>query len=466
VKPQKQLGIFALAMLTVAAIISLRNLPLAAEYGLASITYSVVAALVFFIPIALVTAELATGWAQAGGNYNWVSQAFGKKIGFFALWSAWMESIAWFPAILAFTAAMLAHVLQPWFIGLEESKWFCLAVMLSVFWGATFLNFLGIEFSSTITSLGVICGTLIPGSLIIGLGLWWILSGQPLQFEVSYQALFPEWNWNHMALFSGILLGLAGVELAVFHINEARNPQKDYPKALLLAVIVILVLSLVGTLAIAAVVPQERLSLTSGLMQAFAIFFGNFDIHWGVPFLAFLALLGSLAGINAWTVGPAKGLLVTAQDGFLPAWLKRVNKKQVPTALLIFQATIGTLLSGVFLLVDDHSAAFWVLTALSAQFTVVQYILVFISALKLRYSHPHIKRSFKVPGGKFGIWLVTLVGLMACIFGFVIVFLPPLQLKTGDQSQYRLLLATAFIVLSLPPLVLSYWRDRKQKISG
>ncbi|HXH54807.1 MAG TPA: amino acid permease, partial [Gammaproteobacteria bacterium] len=121
IQPKRVLGTFTLAMITVAAIISLRNLPLSAEFGLSSIFYFVVAALVFFIPIALTTAELATGWPRAGGNYVWVSEAFGKPVGFFSLWTAWMESIAWFPAILAFTGAMLAHLLTPLFPGLEHN---------------------------------------------------------------------------------------------------------------------------------------------------------------------------------------------------------------------------------------------------------------------------------------------------------------------------------------------------------
>jgi len=176
IQPKRVLGTFTLAMITVAAIVSLRNLPLSAEFGLSSIFYFVVSAIVFFIPIALTTAELATGWPRAGGNYVWVSEAFGKPFGFFSLWTAWMESIAWFPAILAFTGAMLAHLLTPLFPGLEHNKIFYFAVMLTVFWGATFLNFLGIKTSGWISALGVVTGTLIPGALIIGLGIYWVMA--------------------------------------------------------------------------------------------------------------------------------------------------------------------------------------------------------------------------------------------------------------------------------------------------
>lgn len=462
-KKTRVLGTFSLAMITVAAIISLRNLPLSAVFGMSSIFYFALAAIGYFIPIALVTAELATGWPKPGGNYIWVGEAFGKPWGFFTLWMSWMESISWFPAILAFTAAMLAHLIHPLFPGLEHSKAFYFTIMLLVFWGATFINFLGIETSSWVSSLGVITGTLIPGALIILLGIWWILAGHPSHIEFSWSALIPDFRLETMVFFSGILFALSGVELAVFHIRDAKHPQKDYPRALAIASFIIFVVSILGTLAIAVVVPQNDISLLSGIIQAFTVFFGSFNLLWAVPIMALLALIGALAGINTWTVGPAKGLLVTAEDGFLPPALKKVNAKGAPTGMLIFQGCVGTILSFIFLFMNDHSAAFWVLTALAAQFTVVQYGLVLCAAVWLRYSQPEIKRTYRVPGGNIGIWIISLIGIIFCMFGFAIVFIPPEQLETGDRTVYQLLLLVSFIILTIPPIVLSYYRHINQK---
>lgn len=460
---KRVLGTFTLAMITVAAIISLRNLPISAEFGLASVFYFIVSALVFFIPIGLVTAELATGWPHAGGNYIWVSEAFGKPWGFFALWTAWMESIVWFPAILAFTAAMLAHLIAPMFPGLEHSKVFYFMVMLSVFWGTTFLNFFGMETSGWVTSLGVIAGTIIPGILIMGLGVWWLYAGHPSHIHFTWNALIPEFKWDNMVFFSGILLSLAGVEVPAFHIRDAKHPQKDYPRALAIAAILILAISILGTLSIAIVVPQKDISLLSGIIQAFEAFMRPFQLTALVPLLALFALIGSLAGVNTWTVGPAKGLLVTAQDGFLPPALKKVNKKGAPTGMLLFQACIGSILSLVFLWMDSHSAAFWVLTALSAQFTVAQYGLVFAAVIRLRYTQPNVKRPFKVPGGKTGLWITSLIGIAACLFGFWIVFVPPAQLDVGNQIEYQTILTVSLIALSSVPVILTHYRKRQIK---
>lgn len=455
----KPLGVFALAMITVAAIVSLRNLPLTAELGLASIFYLILAVVLFFVPIALVTAELASSWPKSGGCYAWVSEAFGKPTGFFALWFAWMESISWFPAILAFTAAMLANMLLPLlpYPGLEENKIFLVPVILAIFWGATFYNFLGVRLSSIFSSLGVILGTIIPGALIIILGLWWIFSGNTTVIDLSLDALIPEFELSTIVIFSGILLALAGAELAAFHIRDAKNPQKSYPRALLLASVFIVTIYILGTLGIAVVVPQQDISLASGIIQALQVFFAKLNITWIIPLVAMFLFLGTLASINAWTVGPAKGMLVVAKDNFFPPKLKKTNKHGVPTSLLILQATVGSILSLVFLYMGSNSAGIWILVALSAQFTLAQYFLVFLAVLKLRYSQKDTPRAFKAPC----IWLLVIIGVIGCIFSFFIVYIPPSQLEILDDNVYRLSLILSFVVLSLPPYFMTKARAKK-----
>jgi amino acid transporter len=456
-KPRTRvLGTFTLAMITMAAIVSLRNLPLNAELGFSSVFFLCLAALIFFIPTALVIAELAAAWPRAGGCYVWVGEAFGKPLAFVTLWLSWMASVAWFPTILAFTATMLAHILTPIFPGLESSPLFIMLCMLAIFWITTFSNFCGIEFSGFLISGGVLIGTLIPGLLIIILGIAWVFNGNPSQIPLSINSLIPDCKLDNLILFSGLVLGLAGVELAAYHVREAKDPQHSYPRALLLASGLILSVYILGTLAIAIVVPQQDLSLASGLVQAFAVFFTQVGLPWMVPLMAAFLLCGALAGINAWVVGPAKGMLIVAQDGFLPNWLQRANKHGVPTALLVMQAIVGSLLALLFMYIRNNNTSIWILIALSAQFTCVVYVLIFCAALKLRLSQPYVARPFRVKA----IWAVAACGIVACVFSFAIVYVPHVKLVSIEYASYSFLLMMSFLVLLLPAIMLIYFRDR------
>ncbi len=125
-KIKKILSAFPLSMIAVAAIVSLRNLPLAAEYGLGSIFFYVVAGLAFLIPTALVAAELATAWPKKGGIYVWVSEAFGHRYGFLATWLEWVMNMVWNPTALSFLAATFAYVINP---ALVNDRIFMVSVM-------------------------------------------------------------------------------------------------------------------------------------------------------------------------------------------------------------------------------------------------------------------------------------------------------------------------------------------------
>ncbi|NQE46402.1 hypothetical protein C5S31_10310 [ANME-1 cluster archaeon GoMg2] len=71
-----RINVFTLIMITAAFVASVRNRPMMAETGLNMIFCALIAALLFLISTALVSAELATGWSQQGGVYVWVKEDF------------------------------------------------------------------------------------------------------------------------------------------------------------------------------------------------------------------------------------------------------------------------------------------------------------------------------------------------------------------------------------------------------
>src|SRR5271157_592163 len=140
--PRRFMNVFLLAMLNLSIMASLRNLPIVAHYGYGLIFFYAVVAIGFLFPCALVSAELATGWAKTGGIYIWVREAFGPRWGFFAVWMQWIHNVTWFPAILSFSAVTFAYVVNP---ALVENRIYLISVILGGFWGATLFNCLGLK---------------------------------------------------------------------------------------------------------------------------------------------------------------------------------------------------------------------------------------------------------------------------------------------------------------------------------
>lgn len=449
---EKFMGPFVLAMLSVSAIISLRNLPTTALLGTQSIIFFIAAGLCFFIPVALACAELASGWPKQGGVYLWVEEAFGPKWGFLAIWLQWVESVVWLPTILSFIAATTAYLIDP---ALEQNKYFLVGMMLLFLWGTTFLNFRGIKVSSLFSTLGVLFGTIVPGVLLIFLGFSQLPKAESsglLQF--STEALFPTTQLGTFVTFTAILLGLCGMEIPAYHVKNVQDPKRDFPRAMFLATIIILAISIFGSLAIAAVIPKSEMSLISGPMQAFHLFFNSFGVGWVSPVLALLTLIGSLAILNTWIIGPSKGLLSTAQEGQMPAVFKKINRAEVPTHLLYLQAIVGTILISFFVFNPSVHAAYWMVNTLAAQIYLLMYMILFFGLIRLRYSQPNTARAYKIPGGKFGVWVVGGIGALTCLFAFLIGFVKPTDIVFHHTDlEYAGMLLIGIVVCSIPPFV-------------
>ncbi|HET9844058.1 MAG TPA: APC family permease, partial [Gammaproteobacteria bacterium] len=240
--------------------------------------------------------------------------------------------------------------------------------------------------------------------------------------------------------------------------KEAKNPQVSYPLSMLVSSGIILFIYIFGSLSIAFVVSPRDINLFAGLMQAFTEFFTAFNLRPILPIVVFLAVVGSLAGINTWIIGPAKGILASAHYGFLPPWMQKTNKKGMPIGTLFVQAIIASLLSMVFYFMPSVNAAFWIITALTVQFAMIMYILIFCACIKLRYSQPDQYRHYRIPGGKLGVWLVAGVGSLASSFAFFICYVPPSQIDTGNIWFFESFLLLGLIGLSLPPIYFIFFR--------
>ena len=175
------------------------------------------------------------------------------------------------------------------------------------------------------------------------------------------------------------------------------------------------------------------------------------------PYMAALIAIGAIGSLSTWVVGPCKGLLAAAENGDLPPKFRQVNKKGMPIVILIFQGVIVTLLSLVFLFMPSVNSGFWVLSVLAAELYLVMYILMFAAAIKLRYKKPDVPRAYSIPGGKIGLWIVTGVGILNCLFAMTIGFIPPEQIGSENTFVYvgLLLLGVVFFCLA-PSLILCF----------
>ena len=399
----KNITTMQLALMTAAAVISLRGLPMMAQEELTMFFYIFFATFLFLIPAALVGAELGSAFASRGGGvYSWVKEAFNPHLGFTAIFLQWIQNVVWYPTVLGFAAASIAYMIGV--PDLAQNGVFVGLFSIIMYWFATWVTLKGTSTVSGITSKGFIIGTVLPGVVIIALALIWVLGDNEIAFQHipekvsqvvnasaghAHPRLFPHiTGMNDIAFLAGILLLFAGVEVHAVHAPELKQPQKQFPRAMFIAAFISFGLFTLGSLAVAIITPYDQINLQSGLFTTFDIAFKHYHVGWLTNVLSLLIAFGALASVMSWISGPSRGLLWTAKEGQLPDFMKKTNKNGSQINILLIQGCIVTVLSSLYIVMKDVSVAFFLLSALTIGLYLIMYMLMYAADPPTLYATP------------------------------------------------------------------------------
>ena len=458
-KAKAVIGMMAFAIMNVTTIVSLRGMPAQAEYGLASIFYYLFAAVVFLIPVSLVAAELAAAFPKQGGVFRWVGEAFGPRWGFAAVYYQWQAIVVWFPTVLIFAAAALAYIWWPptFDEALSNNKLYTIVVLLAVYWFVTLFTFRGMQSSARLSSLGGLFGTIIPGGILIALGIAYVAMGKPMHLALNTGFVPDFGNFHNMVLAAGIFLYFAGMEMQAVHVQSLANPARNYPLSVLIATVMVVAIFVLGTLAVGVVIPSDAIDLNHGLLVAYNALWSAFGLPWLGNVMAAMLAFGVLGQVSVIVAGPSMGLLAVGKAGYLPHLLQKTNSHGIPVAILVLQGLLVTLLCVSFTVLPSVQSAYELLSQMASIIYLVMYLIMFIAGIRLRYTQPDRARPFRIPGGNLGMWLVGLVGLAGAVVAIAFSFIPPSQINTGSPALYvGSLLLGSVIFLAIPFIIYAF----------
>jgi len=448
----------ALALMTVGSVGYLGSTPATAVFGFASIFLYVLPAAVFLLPISLVAAELASGWE--GGVYNWVREGLSARMGLVAVWCQFAQTIFYYPALLAYVGSTLAYIIDR---NLASNGIYTAAVIVVLFWSGVLVSSRGVGFVARLSSSGTVIGTLIPGVVLVVLAVIYLLQGNESAAPINVHHVLPAWSGlASVVLLVNSFFTYAGIEVNAVHVNELRDPGREYPKAMFLATAVVLGVFILPTLAISWVIPTRQISLTAGVMQAFDSLLRHFHLAFAVPVVAVALAVGALAGMLAWLDGPAEGLLdIGREQGYIPPYFQRTKREGVEVRILAAQGVVITLIGLLYAFVPTVSNAYWIFAAMATQVYLIMYVLMFIAAVRLRRRQPDHARGYRAPALR----LLCVVGGISCVVAFLIGFVAPSQLAHTSPVGYALLiLGGIFTIGILPPLLFLRFRKPGWKV--
>ena len=452
-----KLSVMTLAIMNVTAVVSLRGLASEAIYGIQSAFYYLFAAIVFLIPTAMVAAELAAMYAsKQGGVFRWVGEAYGPRVGFLAIWLQWIQSTIWYPTVLTFGAVSIA------FIGtdptadatLASNRVFTLVVVLAIYWIATFIALRGLDWVGKVSKWGGIIGTIVPAGILILLAIIYLAKGghNYLNTHVSF---FPDLtNFSNLVLASSIFLFYAGMEMMGIHVMEVDNPKRNYPRAIIIGSLVTVLIFILGTFALGIVVPAKDISLTQTLLIGFDNYFSFLRMSWLGSVVAIALVFGVLAGVLTWVSGPSKGIFTVGRAGYLPPFFQKTNSRGVQRNILLVQGVIVTILGMLFVVMPSVQSFYQILSQLTVLLYLIMYMLMFSSAIVLRYKRPQLERPFRLGRGNALMWILGGLGFAGSLLAFVLSFIPPSQIAVGSKSVWFSVLIVGSLVVVIIPFII------------
>ncbi len=389
-KLKKELGLFEVTLAGIGVILG------AGIYALIGIASGIAGnaiwlAFVIGAVIALLTglsyAELSSMFKRDAGEYNYVENAFNKKM------ALYLGLVIVFAGIV--TAAAVSLGFANYFSALFKTPVIYIAILLTLL--LSLLNYYSIKESSWFNNIATVIESL--GLIII------IILGIKFIGKVDYFEMPHGFNGVLQAT-ALIFFAFLGFDNIIKLAEETKDPQKTIPKAVMLSIIISSIIYILVAISAVSILGWQSLSASKApLADVAASSFG------GIAFvvLAIIALFSTSNTVLVSLVTTSRMAYGMAEEKGLPKFISLVDKKTRTPWVAIFLIMIVTVL---FILIGDIKFV----AGLANLGLFITFTFVNLSLIILRYKKPYMERKFKVPLNISKFNIPAFLGFLFCLF--------------------------------------------------
>ena len=453
---RRTLGRLDALAFVITAVVVLDTIGAVAVGGAQAFLWLAVMGVLFLYPSALVTAELSAAFPQEGGHYVWASKAFGRTVGALSSLFYWAESPIWIGGSLAITSVA---VVDRSFIRLDGVR-----SLVGV------LAFVTITIGCALLPMRL--ARLVP---IVGAGARFALLGGFTLAVGFYAASHGIHGVRHLTAFSPtfatfaaivpvLLYNYLGFDIPATAGGEMRDPQRNLPLAALQGGAWTFVLYAVPIAAVLIVLPASSVTSLRGFIDAIDVVFTPFGGHVPPDGRAHLAgagrVLGDVCAVGfvvvlltsgaTWLIGSVRSQAIACLDGAGPRGLGRLDREGTPRRLVLISGVLAAAVALGAYAVSGSNADRYFTAALSLSIATIalSYLAAFAALPRLRRTHPHVARPYRIPGGALGAYLASGLCVAWTLASLALLVWPP-ALPTGFPHQRLAFELTQCVPLAL-----------------
>lgn len=417
-RPTKQrvMGPLDVTLFTVSAILVVDQLTASASIGVSAIGWWVLTIVLFLVPSGLITAELATAYPEQGGIYAWVRRAYGRRWAARTTYWYWVNVALWMPSVyLLFTGVLVGLFWS------DASVFAQSMVAIVMVWITVVVGTQTLSIGKSVTNVNAVIKVAVILTIGIGGIVLTVRHGAANPFSVS--KMLPDLGLAKVFL-PVLVYQLLGFELISSMSDELKNPKRDVLRGIFRAAGILSAFYVLGTVGILLAMPVDKIGLTEGLVETFKAVFGA---HSPWPWVLGLGVVATYFGnMVTWSLGANRSAVEAAHDGELPALLRSETKRGAPLWSFVISGVIATvvlLFAGIFIKTQDN--LYFALFASSSAIFLLPYLLLFPAVIRLRRLDPDRPQSFRVPGGRFGVWAAVILATGSILASLVLFMWTP-----------------------------------------
>jgi len=480
-KLQKGLGYIDMIFFTAAALIGLDTLGAFSANGGQALTWLLFSAITFLLPYGLLTAELGSTFTKEGGVYEWCKLAGGRFYGAITAMLYWVSNPLWIAGTLSVGA--IAAIKTFWigstsyqFGGTKVSDAIIEIVIAVLFiWGTTWCAIMSLRFGKWLSVFGSYVKLALLAVFIL-LGIIFIVGGSSKGAHLSPADLIPsDWGTVVSLILPVLIFQWVGFEVQNGAGEEMHDPQRDVPRSLIRAGAIAVIAYALFLIVILFALPKNQLTGVGSFLNAYQAIDRVLPstIATALGWLVALGLVLAYASSGGtWLMGADRTYAVSALDRTAPSLLGRFSGKYgTPIAVNTMSGIMATIaVVAAILITAFGSGSISTLFSLVLGFTLstntLAYLLIFPAFLILRYRYPDVPRTYRVPGGMVGAWIVTLLPFAYAATASYFILIPTNSYvsKSGlDRPTFELTQFIPLVVIVLLTIVFYIWGQNEKR---
>ncbi|MBQ3430836.1 APC family permease [Candidatus Saccharibacteria bacterium] len=466
-KPKFRL--FSAVLATVCIVLVIDAVAPTAAIGNSQYAWWIIMILGFFIPYALISAELGTQYPSEGGMYTWVKKALGKKWAGRVAWFYWVNFPLWIASLADLATTLLMTIL-----GMEPTIVTALVIELGYIALITILGQLRISQSAWVANLGAIV-KFITLAGIGALGIYVFAkhgSANPIE---SFHDLLPlvsaegGIDWTGVSFVSLIIFNMLGFEVVGTFIDDMDKPKKQIPQAIILGAVLIALFYILPSFGIGVAVPVEEIATNSGLLDSYQILLETVGLSASaisavITVVACFFLYTLVANISSWQFGVYSVTAYAAKDGIFPKSWAKTNKNGVATTVSMWTSIVaavlsvaGIILAYVFPDFEVLNNMFWAFFDLSLFCLLIGYIPMFFAFMKLHKKGVQDKNGYWINAGSILCGIMGIIPVIMLIISLFFTLIPEFSIE-AIMDNMTLIISSVVCVIIGEVLVMNMTR--------